>query len=400
MSTNKNKKEVITADELSKDNMEIRSLESIKHKYFEIGKKEGKIKLADVEKDCSHLKLDENEIDELYSFFADNNILIDEYKEAEILESEDILDEDSYEDLKEGDIDSDFDEDEIDYNLATDVKTSDSVKQYMHDFGFYDVIKSKEDEAELAKRILDGDEKAREELIVRNLKLVVSIAKHFINRGMPLLDLIQEGNLGLMKAVEKFDYTRGYKFSTYSTWWIRQAITRALADQARTIRIPVHMVESINRMNKAKRLLIQKLNRDPTPEEIAEEMGDGMTADKIREMQQIHLDPLSLEKPVGEEEDSHIGDFIEDKDNLSPEEYANRVLLKERINEVLATLTPREERVIRLRYGLDDGRSHTLEEVGKEFNITRERIRQIEAKAIKKMRHPSRAKYLKDFRND
>ena len=383
MSTNKNKKEVITADELSKDNMEIRSLESIKHKYFEIGKKEGKIKLADVEKDCSHLKLDENEIDELYSFFADNNILIDEYKEAEILESEDILDEDSYEDLKEGDIDSDFDEDEIDYNLATDVKTSDSVKQYMHDFGFYDVIKSKEDEAELAKRILDGDEKAREELIVRNLKLVVSIAKHFTNRGMPLLDLIQEGNLGLMKAVEKFDYTRGYKFSTYSTWCI-----------------PVHMVESINRMNKAKRLLIQKLNRDPTPEEIAEEMGDGMTADKIREMQQIHLDPLSLEKPVGEEEDSHIGDFIEDKDNLSPEEYANRVLLKERINEVLATLTPREERVIRLRYGLDDGRSHTLEEVGKEFNITRERIRQIEAKAIKKMRHPSRAKYLKDFRND
>ena len=399
MSTNKNKKEVITADELSKDNMEIRSLESIKHKYFEIGKKEGKIKLADVEKDCSHLKLDENEIDELYSFFADNNIIIDEYKEAEILESEDILDEDSYEDLKEGDIDSDFDEDEIDYNLATDVKTSDSVKQYMHDFGFYDVIKSKEDEAELAKRILDGDEKAREELIVRNLKLVVSIAKKFVNHGLPLLDLIQEGNIGLMKAVEKFDYTRGYKFSTYATWWIRQAITRALADQSRTIRIPVHMVENINRMLKAQRTLIQKLNRDPTPEEIAKEMGSDMDAKKVCEMQQMSLDPLSLEKPVGEEEDSRVGDFIEDKDNLSPEDYASKMLLKERINEVLSELTPREEKVIRLRYGLDDGRSHTLEEVGKEFNVTRERIRQIEAKAIKKMRHPSRAKLLKDFRD-
>ena len=397
MSTNKNKKEVITADELSKDNMEIRSLESIKHKYFEIGKKEGKIKLADVEKDCSHLKLDENEIDELYSFFADNNILIDEYKEAEILESEDILDEDSYEDLKEGDIDSDFDEDEIDYNLATDVKTSDSVKQYMHDFGFYDVIKSKEDEAELAKRILDGDEKAREELIVRNLKLVVSIAKHFTNRGMPLLDLIQEGNLGLMKAVEKFDYTRGYKFSTYSTWWIRQAITRALADQARTIRIPVHMVESINRMNKAKRLLIQKLNRDPTPEEIAEEMGDGMTADKIREMQQIHLDPLSLEKPVGEEEDSHLGDFIQDDDAPPPAEAASFTLMKEQLMGVLDTLTPREKKVLSLRFGLEDGRQRTLEEVGQEFNVTRERIRQIEAKALRKLRHPSRSKKLKDY---
>ena len=399
MSTNKNKKEVITADELSKDNMEIRSLESIKHKYFEIGKKEGKIKLADVEKDCSHLKLDENEIDELYSFFADNNILIDEYKEAEILESEDILDEDSYEDLKEGDIDSDFDEDEIDYNLATDVKTSDSVKQYMHDFGFYDVIKSKEDEAELAKRILDGDEKAREELIVRNLKLVVSIAKHFTNRGMPLLDLIQEGNLGLMKAVEKFDYTRGYKFSTYSTWWIRQAITRALADQARTIRIPVHMVESINRMNKAKRLLIQKLNRDPTPEEIAEEMGDGMTADIIREMQQIHLDPLSLEKPVGEEEDSHLGDFIEDHDAPAPADAASFTLLREQLEEVLETLTIREKRVLELRFGLEDGRSRTLEEVGQHFGVTRERIRQIEAKALRKLRHPSRSKKLKDFLN-
>ena len=283
---------------------------------------------------------------------------------------------------------------------ASDLKNNDPVKQYLREIGKYRVLKSKEEEVVLAKRIEQGDEAAKTELTNCNLKLVISIAKHYVNRGMQFLDLIQEGNIGLMKAVEKFDYTKGFKFSTYATWWIRQAITRALADQARTIRIPVHMVETINKITRTSRKLTQKLNRDPTAEEISdtlEELGTFLSADRIREIQLIAMDPLSLEKPVGEEEDSHVGDFIEDKDNESPLAYANSSLLKDKLNEVLTELTDREERVIRLRYGLDDGRNHTLEEVGKEFGVTRERIRQIEAKAIKKLRHPARSKQLRDY---
>ncbi len=282
-------------------------------------------------------------------------------------------------------------------DMSSDFKNNDPVKQYLRETGKYPVLKSKEEEVALAKRIAEGDMQAKEQLTNCNLKLVISIAKHYVNRGMHFLDLIQEGNIGLMKAVDKFDYTKGYKFSTYATWWIRQAITRALADQARTIRIPVHMVETINKITRTSRKLTQKLNRDPTAEEISAELGGSLSAERIREIQLIAMDPLSLEKPVGEEEDSHVGDFIEDKDNVSPIKYANDSLLKDKLDEVLGELTDKEEKIIRLRYGLDDGRTHTLEEVGKEFKVTRERIRQIEAKAIKKLRHPARSKQLRDY---
>ena len=335
-------------------------------------------------------KYEVRDLDEKEPDFNDENALDDD----DILEEDDeFLDEEGGEtiDIKESDFSS----------LANlDIKNSDPVKQYLREIGRYPVLKSKEEEVELAKRILEGDEYAKEQLTNCNLKLVISIAKHYINRGMQFLDLIQEGNIGLIKAVEKFDYTKGYKFSTYATWWIRQAITRALADQARTIRIPVHMVETINKITRAQRRLTQKLNRDPTPEEISNELDNILSADRIREIQLIAMDPLSLEKPVGEEEDSHVGDFIEDKDNESPLKYANTSLLKDKLNEVLGELTDREEKVIRLRYGIDDGRNHTLEEVGKEFNVTRERIRQIEAKALKKLRHPSRSKQLRDYLDD
>ena len=335
-------------------------------------------------------KYEVRDLDEKEPDFNDENALDDD----DILEEDDeFLDEEGGEtiDIKESDFSS----------LANlDIKNSDPVKQYLREIGRYPVLKSKEEEVELAKRILEGDEYAKEQLTNCNLKLVISIAKHYINRGMQFLDLIQEGNIGLIKAVEKFDYTKGYKFSTYATWWIRQAITRALADQARTIRIPVHMVETINKITRAQRRLTQKLNRDPTPEEISNELDNILSADRIREIQLIAMDPLSLEKPVGEEEDSHVGDSIEDKDNESPLKYANTSLLKDKLNEVLGELTDREEKVIRLRYGIDDGRNHTLEEVGKEFNVTRERIRQIEAKALKKLRHPSRSKQLRDYLDD
>lgn len=344
-------------------------------------------------------ELTDNEYQMLIDYLYDNKVLLDANDTDVVNELDDLY-------ITQID-DADDDQPKLQnfYNEndpinSADVKNSDPIRQYLHSIGAYDVLESKEQEVELAKLIEEGDQDAKDELIQCNLKLVVAIAKHYLNRGMDFLDLIQEGNLGLIKAVDKFDYRKGFKFSTYATWWIRQAITRALADQARTIRIPVHMVETINKITKTQRMLVQKLNRDPTPDEISEAMDGTLSASKIIEIQQISLDPLSLEKPIGEEEDSHVGDFIVDKDNESPYDFANRAMETERINEVLLQLTDREAKVIKLRYGLLDGKTHTLEEVGQLFDVTRERIRQIEAKALKKLRHPSRAKLLKDFRKD
>lgn len=298
----------------------------------------------------------------------------------------DVIDEDA----------SDDDEDDEDekVEIPDGVNVDDPVRMYLKEIGKVPLLTA-EEEVELAKRMEQGDEEAKKQLIEANLRLVVSIAKRYVGRGMLFLDLIQEGNLGLIKAVEKFDYRKGYKFSTYATWWIRQAITRAIADQARTIRIPVHMVETINKMVRVSRQLVQEKGRDPLPEEIAEEMG--ITEEKVREIMKIAQDPVSLETPIGEEEDSHLGDFIPDEEALAPADAAAYILLKEQLVDVLDTLTPREEKVLRLRFGLDDGRARTLEEVGKEFDVTRERIRQIEAKALRKLRHPSRSKKLKDY---
>ena len=278
----------------------------------------------------------------------------------------------------------------------SDIGLDDPVKMYLKDIGRVPLL-SAEEEVELAKRMQEDDVAAKKRLSEANLRLVVSIAKRYVGRGMLFLDLIQEGNLGLMKAVEKFDYQKGFKFSTYATWWIRQSITRAIADQARTIRIPVHMVETINKLTRVQRVLLQELGREPTPEEIAEKMG--VTEERVREIQKIAQDPVSLETPIGEEEDSHLGDFIEDEKTITPSDSVAFTMLKEQLLGVLDTLTPREEKVLRLRYGIDDGKPRTLEEVGKEFNVTRERIRQIEAKALRKLRHPSRSKKLKDFLN-
>jgi len=274
------------------------------------------------------------------------------------------------------------------------INVDDPVRMYLREIGRIKLL-TYDQELDLAKRILDGDEDAKQELAEANLRLVVSIAKKYVGRGMLFLDLIQEGNMGLIKAVEKFDYTKGFKFSTYATWWIRQSITRAIADQARTIRIPVHMVETINKLIRTSRHLLQKLGREPSPEELSKELE--MPIDKVMEIQKIAQDPVSLETPIGEEDDSHLGDFIQDEDSPAPQDAAAYTLLREQLDEVMQTLTPREAKVLRLRFGLDDGKARTLEEVGKEFDVTRERIRQIEAKALRKLRHPSRSKKLKDY---
>ena len=387
------------------DDGEILSLDDIKNSLLKKAKSSGIIDQSDIYDALSQFELDDDTVADLINFFKDNGI--------EVITDEDDDEDEDFEDFDESKMnleeepDDDFfaeedgeevEEDiDIDY-LGSEVRINDSVKMYLKEIGKYDLLKA-EDEPILAKKILEGDEEAKMTLINANLRLVVNIAKHYVGRGMLFLDLIQEGNLGLMKAVDKFDYTKGYKFSTYATWWIRQAITRAIADQARTIRIPVHMVETINKMTRVQRQLVQDLDRDPTAEEISEAMGGELSAKRIREIQRIALEPVSFETPIGEEDDSHLIDFIEDKDNESPVEYTTKKLLKEELDSILKDLTDREERVLRLRYGLDDNRPRTLEEVGKEFGVTRERIRQIEAKAIKKLKHPTRRKKLGDYRN-
>ena len=368
----------------------------------------------------SALNLVDDTMDDLYNWIDENLI---EFIDGEELDEDEVLDDDlSDEDLDEEDsIAEEISQLEKTFANASHAKINDPVKMYLKEIGQIPLLDPKEEpiiarqiqegeeakeamknpdlsdeeKKKLAKVIADG-EQAKQTLISSNLRLVVSIAKKYVGRGMLFLDLIQEGNCGLIKAVEKFDYTKGFKFSTYATWWIRQSITRAIADQARTIRIPVHMVETINKLTRIQRQLVQDLGRDPLPEEIAEKM-ENISAEKVREIQKIALDPVSLETPIGEEDDSHLGDFIEDKDTLSPDDYTNNQLLKDEINAVLQGLTEREEKVLRLRFGLLDGRTRTLEEVGKEFNVTRERIRQIEAKALRKLKNPNRCKRLRDF---
>ena len=344
---------------------------------LERGKKKGTLSYQEITDTLEELELDPKNIDKMYEEIEQLGIEI-----VGDLESE----------LKS--IEEEFGAEEIDLTIPDGVSVEDHVRMYLKEIGKVPLL-STDEEIELARKMADGDEEAKKRLSEANLRLVVSIAKRYVGRGMLFLDLIQEGNLGLIKAVEKFDYRKGYKFSTYATWWIRQAVTRAIADQARTIRIPVHMVETINKLMRIQRQLIQEYGREPQVEEIAKEMN--MSIDKVREIMKVAQEPVSLETPIGEEDDSHLGDFIPDDDAPPPAEAASFILLKEQLGTVLGTLTPREEKVLRLRFGLDDGRARTLEEVGKEFNVTRERIRQIEAKALRKLRHPSRSKKLKDY---
>lgn len=353
------------------------------HELIEIGKSKGRLTETEITDALEEIDFDPEQMEKLYDTLESQNI--------EIIDD---LDEPSPDELTENDVEVQEGED-LEVSLSAEgIAIDDPVKVYLKEIGRVPLLTGDE-EIDLARKMGEGDPIARKRLSEANLRLVVSIAKRYVGRGMQFLDLIQEGNLGLIKAVEKFDYTKGYKFSTYATWWIRQAITRAIADQARTIRIPVHMVETINKVVRVERQLLQELGRQPQANEIAQVMG--MSVEKVREIMKVAQEPVSLETPIGEEEDSHLGDFIPDEDAPAPAEAASHILLREQLGDVLHTLTTREEKVLRLRFGLDDGRPRTLEEVGKEFNVTRERIRQIEAKALRKLRHPSRSKKLKDF---
>jgi RNA polymerase primary sigma factor len=437
----KEDKDEDVSEDLPEDEEEelVKSLETIKKNFVKKGKAAGYINQEDVMEATSKLDLSDEDFEALIAYFKDNKIKVVSDEEEETTEEapadeSEILN--AQKEVEEDAVDDDTADDEEKEELANidefskiqsgDVKVNDSVKMYLKEIGKVNLLTAKQ-ETELAKRIANmdkaqkalkdaqakGDVKAiaeatyevndaqdaKNQLITANLRLVISIAKHYVGRGMHFLDLIQEGNMGLIKAVEKFDYTKGFKFSTYATWWIRQAITRAIADQARTIRIPVHMVETINKMTRVQRQLVQELGRDPTAEEISTKMDGALSPERIREIQRIALEPVSLETPIGEEDDSHLGDFIEDKEAQSPSEYTTKSLLKDELYDIMKDLTDREERVLRLRYGLDDNRPRTLEEVGKEFGVTRERIRQIEAKAIRKLRHPTRAKKLGDYRD-
>ncbi len=366
------------------ENTQARFEEKMKGLLALAKKKKNVLEYQEINDFFSDMTLEEDQFDRILETLEQNNVDVLRITEEDDVDDEEIL-------LTE---EEDVDVENLDLSIPDGISIEDPVRMYLKEIGKVPLL-SAEEEIELAKRMELGDQEARKRLAEANLRLVVSIAKRYVGRGMLFLDLIQEGNLGLIKAVEKFDYRKGYKFSTYATWWIRQAITRAIADQARTIRIPVHMVETINKLIRVSRQLLQELGREPSPEEIAEEMN--MSVDRVREILKISQEPVSLETPIGEEEDSHLGDFIQDDNVPVPADAAAFTLLKEQLVEVLGTLTEREQKVLRLRFGLDDGRARTLEEVGKEFNVTRERIRQIEAKALRKLRHPSRSRKLKDY---
>lgn len=405
----KNNDDIIISD----DEESLKTLDQIIKKFEVKGKSTKTFDQDEFQDETSYLDLEDGDYEKVCEHFKklgyqitgscndheslDDVDIPDNFSEEDLVKDDDDFDDDMVTDSEE----SQYDVDNIETIETSDVKVNDCVKLYLKEIGRVPLLKPDE-ETTLAKTIAEGQPRAakaaKDKLITANLRLVVSIAKHYIGRGMQFLDLIEEGNLGLMKAVEKFDYTKGFKFSTYATWWIRQAITRAIADQARTIRIPVHMVETINKITKTQRQLTQELGRDPTEEEVSAKLDDpSLTPERIRQITGLALEPVSLESPIGEEDDSHLGDFVEDKDSVSPTEYTTKSLIKDALYSVMNDLTDREERVLRLRYGLDDNRPRTLEEVGKEFGVTRERIRQIEAKAIRKLRHPNRTKKLDDF---